>query len=581
MEKSEECAHLAWSQLERNFIVKRFGFLIALLLLVVLPIFAQVGPKRGELIRADYGFGNQWVDVTQQVRSLIRGESLKFRVDNDTLGLERRSDDAKALRLQFRDQNGSTRQLTFQQNQYVDLRVNSVASLDQQGAPTWGRTNTPDNGACFYRGNFNSDGFCLEAGQSLSAIPNGMNGQISSIKLFGNATVTVFKDSGFSGDRQTFSSSISDLRYGTNSNWADRISSVRVDHPTFTTPGDNNSYRDGPGSDNSYNDRTLQITHAQYGNGNRVADVTDRLNSQIRGGQLNMRVTNDTMGGDPSPNRQKTLTVQYVYNDARGQVVVNEGDMFNLPTDYTPSTSLTIRCESNNNGRNYCPANTHGGVRLSRQISGSSCTQGSTWGYDNNRIWVDNGCRAEFQVLSQFGADVSSTPYGTYITIPNGTEFAIRTNEAIDSATSTEGRRFSAVMYSDVLDSSGAVAIPRGSDVGLIIRSTAGSDLVLDVDSLVVAGQRYVVSTRDLQQQGRDGIGANRRTAEMVGGGAAVGAIIGAVVGGGKGAAIGAAIGAAGGAGAQVLTKGKEVRVPPETILNFKLDTDLHMQSAR
>lgn len=567
--------------------MKKLVFVIALLLLVVMPMFAQAGPKRGELLRATYGSGNQWIDVTPQVRSLIRGESLNFRVDNDTLGIERGYGYAKALRLQFRDQDGHTRQLTFQQNQYVDLRVNRVASLDQQGAPAWGRTNTPENGACFYRGGFDSDGFCLEAGQSLRAIPNGMNDQISSIKLFGNATVTVFKESGFNGNRRTFSSSVSDLRNSRTSDWGDQISSVCVDRSGNTTFGNNDTYRDSsPDGDNhdrdsSYNDRNLRITRAQYGAGNRMADVTDRLNSQIRNGHLDLRVTNDTMGGDPSPHQQKTLTVQYVYNGVRSQTVVNEGDTFNLPTDYRPTPSQTIRCESNNNARNYCTVNTRGGVRLSRQISGSACTQGSTWGYDGSRIWVDNGCRAEFQISSQFGTDASSTSYGTYMTIPTGTEVSIRTNEGIDSATSTEGQRFSAAMYTDVRDSSGAVAIPRGSDVGLIIRSTAGSDLVLDIDSLVVSGRRYVVSTSDLEQQGRDGIGANRRTAEMVGGGAAVGAIIGAIVGGGKGAAIGAAIGAAGGAGAQVLTKGKEVRVPPETILNFRLDNDLRLQPGR
>jgi hypothetical protein len=240
----------------------------------------------------------------------------------------------------------------------------------------------------------------------------------------------------------------------------------------------------------------------------------------------------------------------------------------------------TIRCESNNNARNYCPADTRGGVRMSRQISGSACTQGSTWGYESNQIWVDRGCRAEFQVLPAYGADASSTPYGSYKTIPSGTQLAIRTNEVIDSATSAAGQKFSAVMYADVLDSSGAVAIPRGSDVELAIRSTGGSDLVLDIDSLVVAGQRYVVSTTDLEEKGGQGIGANRRTAAMIGGGAAVGAVIGAIVGGGKGAAIGAGVGAAGGAGVQVLTKGKEVKVPAETTLNFRLDTDLRLQPA-
>jgi hypothetical protein len=104
---------------------------------------------------------------------------------------------------------------------------------------------------------------------------------------------------------------------------------------------------------------------------------------------------------------------------------------------------------------------------------------------------------------------------------------------------------------------------------------------VLDIDSLIVAGQRYVVSTSDLQQKGGQGIGANRRTAIMIGGGAAVGALIGAMVGGGKAAAIGAGVGAAGGAGAEVLTKGKEVRVPAETVLNFKLDQDLSLEPVR
>lgn len=55
-----------------------------------------------------------------------------------------------------------------------------------------------------------------------------------------------------------------------------------------------------------------------------------------------------------------------------------------------------VTCSSNNGGRNYCSMNTSGGVRLSRQISGSACVQGQSWGYDNRGVWVDRGCRAEF-----------------------------------------------------------------------------------------------------------------------------------------------------------------------------------------
>jgi outer membrane lipoprotein SlyB len=84
-----------------------------------------------------------------------------------------------------------------------------------------------------------------------------------------------------------------------------------------------------------------------------------------------------------------------------------------------------------------------------------------------------------------------------------------------------------------------------------------------------------------LQQRGKAGVGANRRTAEYTGGGAAIGAIIGAIAGGGKGAAIGAGAGAGAGALTQVLTKGSAIRVPAETILMFKLDRALRVVKAQ
>lgn len=59
---------------------------------------------------------------------------------------------------------------------------------------------------------------------------------------------------------------------------------------------------------------------------------------------------------------------------------------------------VRLTCSSDDGGRNYCSANTSGGVRMVRQISGSPCTQGRTWGFDRQGIWVDRGCRAEFEV---------------------------------------------------------------------------------------------------------------------------------------------------------------------------------------
>jgi hypothetical protein len=104
-------------------------------------------------------------------------------------------------------------------------------------------------------------------------------------------------------------------------------------------------------------------------------------------------------------------------------------------------------------------------------------------------------------------------------------------------------------------------------------------ELGLALRSVNVSGRTYQVATATEQQQAdREGLGKNRRTAEMVGGGALLGTVIGAIAGGGTGAAVGAAVGAAGGAAAQVLTRGKEVKVPAETVLTFRLDQPIQLQ---
>ncbi|HSB13902.1 MAG TPA: DUF3011 domain-containing protein, partial [Bryobacteraceae bacterium] len=65
----------------------------------------------------------------------------------------------------------------------------------------------------------------------------------------------------------------------------------------------------------------------------------------------------------------------------------------------TGSSSVkTITCSSNSGNRVHCNADTSGGVRMLRQVSGSPCRQNETWGYDSTGVWVDRGCRAEFEV---------------------------------------------------------------------------------------------------------------------------------------------------------------------------------------
>ncbi len=163
--------------------------------------------------------------------------------------------------------------------------------------------------------------------------------------------------------------------------------------------------------------------------------------------------------------------------------------------------------------------------------------------------------------------------------IPAGTQFDIRTNENITADESSVGREYSAEISKDVMGPNGQVLIPRGSPATLTVQDVSsgtmgvGSNQVaLGLKSVTINGRSYLVQTDTAKASGDRGIGANKRTAEMTGGGALLGTLIGAVAGGGKGAAIGAVVGAAGGATAQVLTRGKEVKVPAEAVLSFKLD---------
>jgi hypothetical protein len=55
-----------------------------------------------------------------------------------------------------------------------------------------------------------------------------------------------------------------------------------------------------------------------------------------------------------------------------------------------------LTCASNDGRYRYCRADTQNRVQLVRQISGSRCSQGYSWGFDYRGIWVDRGCRAEF-----------------------------------------------------------------------------------------------------------------------------------------------------------------------------------------
>ena len=164
------------------------------------------------------------------------------------------------------------------------------------------------------------------------------------------------------------------------------------------------------------------------------------------------------------------------------------------------------------------------------------------------------------------------------VTIPAGTTLAVRLVDTLDSEKNQPGETFHATLNSP-LAVEGEVAIPTGYDIeGHIVEvKSAGkfagqSVLVLQLDRISVGSKSYSLQT---DQYKREGSSRGKNTAEKVGAGAAIGAIIGGIAGGGKGAAIGAAAGGGLGGGVQAATKGQQIKLPSETVLNFTLQSPL------
>jgi hypothetical protein len=169
---------------------------------------------------------------------------------------------------------------------------------------------------------------------------------------------------------------------------------------------------------------------------------------------------------------------------------------------------------------------------------------------------------------------MASSASGGDVTIPAGQSLLVRMIDGVDSAKNHVGDVFHGSLETDVTVGNTIVA-RKGTDVyGRLANAeksgtfTGKSELQLELTRMVIDGKDYPVVSSDYTLQGK---GQGASTAKKVGGIAAAGAIIGAIAGGGKGAAIGAAAGGATGAGVQVLTKGAQVKVPSETLLEFRL----------
>ncbi len=162
----------------------------------------------------------------------------------------------------------------------------------------------------------------------------------------------------------------------------------------------------------------------------------------------------------------------------------------------------------------------------------------------------------------------------SFSTLFPGDTLTIRLNSELNSGKNTAGTRFFGIVEQSVTYN-GKTLVPKGAAVEGYIReaSTSGrlagkAQFFLHLDGLSIGGKRYSITT---QPEVRSGVGHRKRNTTIIGGGAVAGTIIGAMAGGGKGAAIGAVTGAAAGTGGAVATGKKEILIPAETVLTFRL----------
>jgi len=166
-------------------------------------------------------------------------------------------------------------------------------------------------------------------------------------------------------------------------------------------------------------------------------------------------------------------------------------------------------------------------------------------------------------------------PQATRLEIPAGTSVRVQMIDGVDSSVNKAGEMFHASLAAPLVVND-QIVVPTGTDVYVKLvnaksagRMTGQSQLALELVRMDLQGKSYGLVSNEYTQTGSS---RGKRTAETVGGGAAIGAVLGAIIGHGKGAAIGAATGAGAGTVAEAVTKGQQVKIPSETKLDFVLD---------
>ena len=177
---------------------------------------------------------------------------------------------------------------------------------------------------------------------------------------------------------------------------------------------------------------------------------------------------------------------------------------------------------------------------------------------------------------------VSAVPAPVNANIPAGTSLTIRIDQRISVKTSRSGDTFTGEIVEPVLASDNGVLLPKGTQVAGVVDAShrrghfkGRSLLELRLTSLTLNGTQYPVETNDLARSKK---GKGKRSAALIGGGAGLGMLVGGLASGGAGLVIGGLAGGGAGTAVAGLTGNRDIDIPAESIVRFRLADDLVVQ---
>ena len=178
------------------------------------------------------------------------------------------------------------------------------------------------------------------------------------------------------------------------------------------------------------------------------------------------------------------------------------------------------------------------------------------------------------------GPTVSAVPLS--VNIPAGTNLTIRIDQRISVKTSRSGDTFTGEIVDPVLASDNRVLLAKGTQVSGVVDAShrrghfkGRSILELRLTSLMLKGTQYPLTTNDLARSKK---GKGKRSAAMIGGGTGLGMLVGGLASGGTGLVLGGLAGGGAGTAFAGLTGNRDIDIPAESIVHFRLADDLVVQ---